>query len=175
MRLRDGLPPMREEVLFREMRHRIGEANRSRKLRGVFRIVHFSVLDNHLHLIVEAHDASALSRGVQGLAIRLARRVNDLLRIRGRFFADRFHSRELTSPRAVRNAIVYVLMNAKKHGVRVTRADALSSAEWFDGFFGVSFSRDEDAPVRPSRTWLGCTGWRRHGLVRLDERPRTRS
>jgi putative transposase len=172
LRMRAGLPPMREQVLFREIRRRIGEANRSPKLRGVFRIVHFSVQDNHLHLIVEAHDGSALSRGVQGLAIRLARRVNGLLEMRGKFFSDRFHSRELASPRAVRNAIVYVLMNAKKHGHRVVRADPLSSATWFDGFFGIETPQDEDAPVRHSRTWLGTTGWRRHGLVRLDERPR---
>jgi hypothetical protein len=72
------------------------------------------VQDNHLHLVVEARDGSALSRGVQGFAIRVARRVNTLLGLRGSFWADRFHSRELTSPRAVRNAIVYVLMNAKK-------------------------------------------------------------
>ena len=175
LRLRAGLPPMREEVLFREIRRRIGEANRSAKLRGVFRVVHFSVQDNHLHMIVEAHDGSALSRGVQGLAIRLARRVNALLDIRGPFFGDRFHSRELTSPRAVRNAIVYVLMNAKKHGHRVLRADPLSSASWFDGFFGIAAPHDDAAPVRPPRTWLGTVGWRRHGLVRLDERPRAPS
>ena len=172
MRIRGGLPPLRERVIFDEIRRRIGEANRSLRLRDVFRIVHFSVQDNHLHLIVEARDGSALSRGVQGLAIRLARRVNRLLDIGGKFFADRFHSRELTSPRAVRNAIVYVLMNAKKHGFRIPKADRLSSATWFDGFAGHSAPLDDDAPVRPPRTWLGATGWRRHGLVRLDERPR---
>jgi putative transposase len=172
MRVRDGLPPLREQVLFDEVRRRLGEANRSSRLRDVFRIVHFSVQDNHLHLIVEARDSSALSRGVQGFAVRVARRVNTLLQIRGSFWGDRFHSRELTSPRAVRNAIVYVLMNAKKHGFRIARADRLSSAMWFDGFVGHHAPHDDDPPVRPPRTWLGATGWRRHGLVRLDERPR---
>ena len=64
MRLREGLPSMREPVLFRELRRRIADANRSPKLRDVFRVVHFSVQDNHVHMIVEAHDPSALSRGV---------------------------------------------------------------------------------------------------------------
>jgi REP element-mobilizing transposase RayT len=159
-------------VLFREVQQRLGEANRSLRLRDAFRIVHFSVQDNHLHLIVEARDSAALSRGVQGFAIRVARRVNGLLGIRGSFWGDRFHSRELASPRAVRNAIVYVLMNAKKHGFRIAKADRLSSAAWFDGFAGHHVAPDCDAPVRPPRTWLGATGWRRHGLVRLDERPR---
>ena len=172
MRARRGLPPLREQALFRELRTRIAEANRSPKLREAFRIVHFSVQNDHLHMIVEAHDRSALSRGVQGLAIRLARRVNRLLGVRGRFWSDRFHSRELASPRAVRNAIVYVLMNAKKHGARIAGIDPLSSAPWFEGFLQSGPTADGDPPVRPPRTWLGGVGWRRHGLVRLEERPR---
>ena len=167
---------MREPVLFREVRRRIGEANRSLKLRDEFRVVHFSVQDNHVHMIVEARDAGALSRGVQGLAVRLARRTNALLEIRGRFWGERFHSRELTSPRAVRNAIVYVLMNAKKHGVRIVGIDALSSSPWFiDGFSPPLEPRAEPPPVREARTWLGSIGWRRHGRLRIDERPRAAS
>lgn len=171
MRMREGLPSMREPVLFRELRRRIGEANRSAHLRGVFRIVHFSVQDNHVHLVVEARDSSALSRGVQGLAVRLARRTNRLLDIRGAFWASRFHSRELASPRAVRNALVYVLMNAKKHGIRCD-IDPLSSAPWFgEGFTPRLEPRAEPPPTRASRTWLGSVGWRRHGLLRAEERP----
>ena len=37
------------------------------------RIVQFSVQGNHLHLIVEADSSTALSRGMQGLCIRLAK------------------------------------------------------------------------------------------------------
>lgn len=114
MRAREGLPPLREQVLAREIARRIAQANASPRLRTVFRIVHFSIQDDHLHLVVEAADG-ALSRGVQGLAIRVARHVNALLKTRGSFWGDRFHAFELTSPRAVRNAIVYVLMNVKKH------------------------------------------------------------
>lgn len=169
MRAREGLPPLREEVIVREMTKRIAEANRSRKLRDAFRIVHFSIQDDHVHLIVEASDGEHLACGAQGLAIRLARRVNDLLGIRGGFWGDRFHSRELTSPRSVRNALVYVLMNAKKHGFRFD-IDPCSSAAFFDGFVG--HAAKADAPTRTARTWLGAIGWRRRGLVRLDERPR---
>jgi REP element-mobilizing transposase RayT len=171
MRARAGLPPLREQVIAREIMKRTGEANASKKLKDVFRILHFSVQDNHVHLIVEAQDGAALSRGAQGLAIRLARRVNELLGIRGGFWADRFHSRELTTPRSVRNALVYVLMNAKKHGFRV-ELDPCSSALFFDGFVGRRASTGEDPPTRAPRTWLAGIGWRRHGLIRLDERPR---
>ena len=125
---------------------------------------------NNVHMIVEALDAASLSRGVQGIAIRLARRVNALVGARGTFWGERFHSRELACPRSVRNAIVYVLMNAKRHGHR-TDVDACSSAPWFDGFVD-HMPRDGPKPTRSAETWLGATGWRRRGLVRLDERPR---
>lgn len=173
LRARRGLPPLREQVIAREIRRRIAQANRSTKLRDVFRIVHFSAQNDHVHLIVEALDAPALSRGVQGLAIRLARRVNKLLALSGRFWSDRFHSRELTTPRSVRNAIVYVLMNAKKHMRAPEPVDDCSSAPWFDGFAHGPAPPREESPVRRSAVWLGSTGWKRHGLVRLDERPRS--
>lgn len=170
LRARGGLPSFRGQTIAREMRHRIAEANASTRLREVFRVVHFSVQDNHVHLIVEALDGRALSCGVQGLAIRLARRVNALLGVRGPFWGERFHSRELAYPRSVRNALVYVLMNAKKHG-HDFNVDPCSSAPWFDGFVAHP-PRDGPSPTRPADTWLGATGWRKRGLVRLDERPR---
>jgi len=170
LRARSGLPPFRGQSIAREMRRRIAEANASERLRDVFRVVHFSVQDNHVHMIVEAADARALARGVQGLAIRLARRVNAMLGIRGGFWGERFHSRELAHPRSVRNALVYVLMNAKKHGFDFD-VDPCSSAPWFDGFVAHA-PRDGPSPTRLPETWLGAVGWRRRGLVRLDERRR---
>lgn len=177
LRARGGLPPFREQVIAREMRRRISDANDSERLRDVFRVVHFSIQDNHVHMIVEAQDREALSRGVQGLAIRLARRVNKLLGIAGGFWSTRFHSRELTAPRSVRNAIVYVLMNVKKHFAHVGNnfVDPCSSAPWFEGFAHGPSPPKEPSPVKGAATWLAAIGWRRHGLIRLDERPRAPS
>jgi REP element-mobilizing transposase RayT len=50
-------------------------------------VVHFSVQRDHLHLIVEASDRRALSRGMQGLSIRVARAANGELGRKGRVFA----------------------------------------------------------------------------------------
>src|SRR5262245_2189813 len=83
--------------------------------RSWFRIVHFSVQANHVHLIVEADDKVSLSRGLMGAATRLALAVNQAARRRGSVWQDRFHARALRTPREVRNGIVYVLMNWKKH------------------------------------------------------------
>ncbi len=158
------------------MRKAIRGANHSPAVGDAFRVVQFSVQRDHVHLIIEAHDADVLSRGVRGLAIRLAHAVNRALHVRGRVWGDRFHSRELASPRAVRNAIVYVLMNAKKHGARVASGvDTFSSAPWFDGF-AARISPSEDSPtVFAARTWLASVGWRRRGLIALGERPRAPS
>jgi len=89
-----------------------------------------------VHLIVEASDARALSSGVRSLAIRMARYVNQLVTRRGRFWADRWHGRVLTTPRAVRTALVYVLANFRKHSRAplVAGVDAFSSSATFDGF-----------------------------------------
>ena len=127
---------------------------------------------NHLHLIVEAQSAEALSSGMRGLAVRLARRVNALLFRRGRFWADRWHGAELRSPRQVRNALVYVLQNHAKHSrQRGAALDPLSSAPEFGGFAGTHSAGPRAGPFVEARTWLLRVGWKRHGLIRRDEVP----
>src|SRR5262249_61785839 len=76
--------------------------------RNGFRLLLYSVQDNHLHLIVEADDAPALVRGLRGLAIRIARAVNRALGRRGPVWGDRYNARALTTPRVGRHALVYV-------------------------------------------------------------------
>jgi putative transposase len=157
--------------------------------RGAYRVVHYSIQADHVHLVVEAVDRTALSRGMQGLAIRLARAFNRTVRRRGKVWGDRFHARELDSPREVRAALVYVLMNHKKHEARMparfaTRGqhalDPYSSAAWFDGWspragpWVVRLRADlptRALPVARPRTWLARVAWRRHGLLAPSEFP----
>jgi hypothetical protein len=141
--------------------------------RATFRVIEFSVQADYVHLIAEADDARMLSSGIRGLAIRLALSVNRVLRRRGRVFADRYHARALTTPGAVRNALVYVLMNFRKHGASGGEVDPCSSAPWFDGWRVVAkIVRLAPAPVVAARSWLARVGWRRHGLIASDERPK---
>ncbi len=141
-----------------------------------FRVAHFSVQGDHLHLIIEAHDRLALSRGVQGLAIRTARAINRALGRKGKVWADRYHLRELKTPREVRNALVYVLQNWKKTVRGAEHLDSCATGFWFDGWKGprpLWSVTAAPSPVRAARTWLLTTGWRRHGLIGFDERPRS--
>jgi REP element-mobilizing transposase RayT len=137
-----------------------------------FRLLQFSVQDDHLHLLVEADDRRALGSGLQGLAIRVARAVNRALGRRGAVFGDRYHARALTTPRAMRHVLVYILMNRFKHCEGERGLDPCSSAMYFDGWRQPVGTVPPPAPVVRARTWLAAVGWRRHGLVAIDERPR---
>jgi hypothetical protein len=144
--------------------------------RAEFRIVEYSVQNDHIHLIAEAEDGHALSGGLRGLAIRLARAVNRVLGRRGRVWDDRYHARALTTPRAVRHALVYVLGNFRKHGHAGTGIDPCSSAPWFVGWRASHPpSGTGPRPVAAARTWLARVGWRRHGLIGTHEHPKSRT
>jgi putative transposase len=171
-----GLPSLREQVIFLEMRRTL-----RRTARSWFRVVHFSVQANHVHLLVEADDKASLSRGIMGVAIRMARAVNRVLERRGNVWSERYHSRALKMPREVRNAIVYVLMNRQKHASKAMgnamRLDPCSSASLFDGWKvapSLAPPREsiEKSPTEPPTTWLLRLGWKRHGLIGPDERPK---
>ncbi len=142
--------------------------------RDDFRVVQYSVQEDHAHLIVEASDAAALAAGVQGLVVRAARAVNRAVGHRGAVWGDRYHRRDLTTPRAVHHALAYVLCNERKHHAGVARFDRCSSAAWFDGWRAApppAAVGDVARPVRAARTWLLTTGWRRHGLLAPEATP----
>ena len=158
--LRAGLRILRTQRVARTLLSGLRDSNRD-----WFRVVHYSVQENHVHLIVEADDTKSLTSGVRGLMVRIARRVNRLLRREGRFWADRWHGRDLEGPRQVRNALVYVLQNHKKHA-DTAALDPLSSAASFDGFATAipSGFRSVGPPcVAAAKTWLLKSGWRRRG------------
>jgi len=181
VKLRQHLPALRRKA----ERNALWTHFSRGKDRFGFRLLHFAILNDHLHFVVEAADRAALSRGLQGLLIRLARGLNKLWGRKGKVFADRYHDRALKSPREVRNALVYVLGNAlgngKKHAAqgrmipRTTGPDVFTSAPWFDGFVEelevVGLER-APLPVVGPRTWLAGVGWRRLGRIGFDEMPK---
>lgn len=157
---------LRADPVFVAVRAALARASKE-----AFRVLHFSVQRDHVHLIIEADSARARTRGVQGLAIRVAKTVNRVLGRRGSVWSDRHHSHLLTSPRAVRHALVYVLQTFRKHGHRGVELDPCSSAGWFTGWTRTVEKTAERAPVAEARSWLARFGWRRHGLVGLNEVP----
>ena len=109
--------------------------------RGGFRLVHYAVMGNHVHLIVEAPNRVRLARGMQGLGIRIARALNRVMGRRGRVIGDRYHAHILKTPSEVKRARSYLLTNAYQHDRRgrgPTHEDACAS----------------QVPVIAPRTWL---------------------
>jgi REP element-mobilizing transposase RayT len=181
LRLRSDVPSLRITRIV----HAIERTFAAGCIRSGFRLVHYSLQGNHAHLIVEAHDRDALGRGMKAIGARLALAVNRIAGRKGRVLAERYHVRLLPTPKQVRNALRYVLLNAQHHATKARRAmnsaarirsrdavvDPASSARWFDGWRRGRIPTPERAgplqrpAVARARTWLLSVGWRRHGLL----------
>ncbi|HEX6589068.1 MAG TPA: transposase, partial [Longimicrobiales bacterium] len=141
---------------------------------------------------LRAAGASGAANGLRAYSVtgakRLLRELRELRR-RGTVFPDRFHQEIISTPKQARHALAYVLNNWRKH--REDRwdfaaqwsVDPYSTGSHFDGW-----KEREDAVVlwrlretyQPmvvylARTWLLREGWRKHGLIRVDEVPGARA
>jgi REP element-mobilizing transposase RayT len=188
-----GLPSLRGRALWaavrrgfvfgRVFRQAHGSAGR---LTDVFRIVHYSVQGQHIHLICEARDRTALARGIQAFKIRVARAVNAALGRRGAVFEDRYHQRIITNPTQCRHTIAYVLLNQRHHAYEAGasyppgRVDPCSSATEFDGWTvqrpkpwatAPPTDTDDQPMVARPTTWLLRGGWKRARLGRGERAP----
>jgi putative transposase len=148
LRVRDHVWNLRSSRSYRRIRRAF------KKARGRFgmRLIHFSIQGNHLHLIVEADDTRALSRGLQGLSIRIAKALNAMMGRSGAIFSDHYWSRLLRTPTELVNAIRYVLGNAAHHFGHAG-ADPFSS--------GGLAPEERHAVLESPLGWLLRVGWTR--------------
>lgn len=179
LRLRAGLPSLRRKDVYRELRHAAGTA----KKKG-FGVVHFAILSNHLHFILEASSERVLGRQMQSFSIALAKRINRLAGRKGPAFSGRYFARVLVTPVEVRRAVAYVLGNEGKHkgesktvyvgpfsSVAVLpKAEEVTRLRAIFGRALTLVAADSRIPskdglaaeiVREPRTWLLKIGWRR--------------
>jgi REP element-mobilizing transposase RayT len=177
LRVRRGVPSLRAGRVVREIERSLREACE----RETFRVVHYSLQCDHVHLLVEAEGPCALARGMKSIGARIARAVNRVFARRGPVLAERFHHRVLRTPREVRNALRYVLLNFRKHAIARGVLDAAwavldseSSARWFAGWAQAAAPPAEPPPVAAAKTWLLRVGWRWHGTIDAREVPGTR-
>ncbi len=175
LKVDESLPSLRSPGV----RQLIEGCVRAANARGRLRIVHYSIQKRHIHLMIEAADAVALSRGVKGLSISIARRLNKSLGRSGRVFVDRYFARILRTPRQTRNCLCYVINNCRRHDAQRRRTrergwiDPCSSGAFFDGWRHSAnvAPAGRDPPVSPAHSWLLRVGWKRHGLISTDEVP----
>jgi len=147
--------------------------------RADFRVVHLSIQSNHLHLLVEAADRRALTRGMQSFAINAARAIQ---RAPGKVFAYRYHATQIDSARQARHTLAYVLNNWRKHRedgrsakTLAAKLDPYASGLAFTGWSQRPRFRRPDGyeplPVSPAKTHLLRFDWQQFGLIRFDEVP----
>jgi REP element-mobilizing transposase RayT len=191
--VRRGIPSLRSRRFLRELRTSLRDACE----RQGFRVVHYSVQHNHLHLLVESAGKQALGRGMKAISARVARAVQRVFGPAGAILHGRYHLRILRTPREVRSALANVLLNARKHwkerhgAAPPVRLDEASSGRGFDGWRSQLGRQHPPQPPRQTRfpakadahdrafgpevarphTWLLALGWRRHGLIDPAEIP----
>jgi REP element-mobilizing transposase RayT len=178
----------------REMYKAVRKALITTFTRSNFRIVHLSIQGTHIHLLIEADDKAALSRGMQAFQISAAKHLNAAMAARtgkarrGNVFVDRYHARTIRTPKQARNALAYVLNNWRKHREnrhRMAREhrwrlDPFSSAPTFVGWRDIDASTlawpatYEPLPVWEPKTWLLREGWKKYGLISSTEVPSDR-
>jgi REP element-mobilizing transposase RayT len=177
LRVLDSVPHLRTSDLYAAVKRALDACG----VKDDFQIVHHSVMGNHIHLIVEALNKTALWQGVRAFEISAARHINNAVserhevRRRGQVFADRYHPVAIQSPKQMRAVIAYVLCNWRHHYGNRGRSlfdgklDPFSSAIWFPGWAErttptIHIPPDYDPPPRCSpRTWLLNEGWKRGG------------
>ncbi len=168
MKICKGLPSLRCKQAHDLWRDILRVIRRERK---DFRIIHYALMGNHIHMLVEGDSAEAVSKGMISLQVRFARRWNKMLGRKGKVFADRYHHLLIDSPHAARRAIAYVLNNARKHGIRLVNGlfDPYSSAPLFHGWKLLDGFKEEINDVKlqdvvsEPRSSLLVTDWHMAG------------
>ena len=167
VRVAPGLPSLRSARVFSPLRRTIARAS----VDG-FRVIHFSIQQNHGHFIVEGDEARRTRGGAHGLAIRLALAVNRAVGRKGQVVPDRYHARPLSTPRQVRVSMVYVLQNFRKHLRAPACVDPRSSGPHFEGWRHAPAAPETPPATVPPCTWLARVGWRlAGGALRIEEHP----
>jgi REP element-mobilizing transposase RayT len=191
LRVVDDVRGLRRRAIYHAIREATLVAARNAE---AFRIVHVSIQQTHVHMLVEAEGRAALAKGMQGFLISAAKQINRALvdehgkGRRGRVFSDRYFAEVIRVPRQARHVLAYVLNNWRKH--REDRGklsstwlvDPFSTGALFSGWTQLA-GRDVMWPIREGwlsmfvwlpRTWLLAEGWRRHGLIDGREVPSER-
>ncbi len=133
-----------------------------------------------MHLIVEAANRRALSRGMQSFTINAARAINADHTSSGKVWESRYHATQIRTARQARTTLAYVLNNWRRHcedfangRLRTAKLDPYASGVSFDGWT-EPFAAPADyrpLPVSPPGTRLLCHEWKRFGPLDPHEAP----
>jgi putative transposase len=192
LRVVPAIGSLRKRLMYQALRYASITVALRAELRastdGAFRIVHISIQRTHVHLLVEADNKLALSRGMQSFQISAAKHLNRAASVtrlkageerrRGTVFPDRYHQEIIRNPTQARRALAYVLNNWRKHRedeaileARTWKVDPFSTGALFAGwkelegeaFLWKTRRTYEPLVVYLPSSWLLQKGWMRGG------------
>ncbi len=176
-RLREGLPNLRTRKGAQIVKNAILGAQAC----GL-RVVHFSILSNHLHLIVESSSTKAFYGAMKSFCSRMGIHVRRLgsanlikkLDEQGLgIFRGRYYIEEIKTPRQMKHALKYVLLNPAKHFKKAPYLDMFSSSSLFENWqklIGYELKPTIQNKIlreklkhflAPPKFWLTNVGWMR--------------
>jgi REP element-mobilizing transposase RayT len=143
------------------------------------RVIHYSVLKNHIHLICEARNNADLGAGMRSLFGRISRIVRRISTkpIDGSVFRGRYFLNVIRDPRHMRRTLEYVLFNKARHQKVIEHIDTFSSAAAFSSWKALLGRRlngliqeqiENLKPLKdpflklgvsPPKSWLAWNGW----------------
>ncbi len=174
LKLRKGVANLRSREVFAGFKISARGA-----ARFDFKIIHFSIQADHVHVVAEAASNKALAQGMRSFGGRLGKWVRRIVGGVGPVFAGRYHVNVLANPTKMKNALAYVLQNHAHHRKVLKHLDEFSSAVYFSQWrqlFGftagpllVDHRRAADLPdyLSAPRSWLARDGWMRGDNKRL--------
>ncbi len=118
IRLRRGIPTLRQPRFVRRFRSSLSEAC----VRHGFRVVHYSIQRDHVHLLIEAQTNYSIACGMKSVGARIGKLTNRLFERKGKVLDGRYHLRPLRTPLEVHRALRYVLLNHRHHAAQRRKA-----------------------------------------------------
>lgn len=91
------------------------------------KVIHYSLEYDHIHLIIEADNNRTLGKGMQAFGVTLAKAINRMRKVKGQVYKHRYHFRQITSSRQLKNVMTYIFNNGVKHKTSATALSPFNS------------------------------------------------
>jgi REP element-mobilizing transposase RayT len=122
IKVRENKADIQSKKLLKALHHAIGRA----RLKNL-KVVHYTLEYNHVHLLVETNDHRILHAGMQALGISFSKAINKLKSYKGSVYKHRYHQRRIGSARELKNVLLYIFNNGRKHKRTTRRIDPFNS------------------------------------------------
>lgn len=123
IKVRENKADIQSKKLLKALHHAIARA----RLKNL-KVIHYTLEYNHVHLLVETNDHRILHAGMQALGISFSKAINKVKSLKGHVYKHRYHQRKIGSARELKNVLLYIFNNGKKHKRTNKRIDLYNSA-----------------------------------------------